>query len=131
MKTDVFFVDAVKVDYDGNFDTYLKKYSKNIQLLFTKVQFLSAYVKKTSHGYHIYYNVKTRKELPFKTKLLLGLMLGDDTRRSVYSYIEGHNILFDKKKGKEAVYAEEETKKLNEVLNKGQDIKIVKVMLKL
>ena len=113
----------LKVDWDGYFDEYLAKVRMPLdQLSFANIKFVVGKTKvfRTKHGFHVYYYYINRGK-PMVVSGVICLwecLLYSDTKKQVYTYIEGDDILFSKKDGYVAKYDKERTAQLKTLMKK-------------
>jgi len=106
----------IKIDIDNHkFNEYIKHFKKMYNLISCKIQFDNAQVFRTKHGYHIY--IKQNRVISKKEINVIECLLGSDLFKQAYYYLEGNDILFKIKNGVAERYADNETKKLNKIIN--------------
>ena len=105
----------LKIDFDNkNFDKWLGHFDLMYRLISCNVQFKSAKVFKTKHGYHIY--IYQDKVISKNEINILECLLGSDLFKQAFYYTEDEDILFKIKNGVEEKFRAKETKELNKLI---------------
>lgn len=107
----------IKVDTDNvSFRNYLGTLTPVLKRMYSfGFRIHRAEVYNTKNGYHIYYRLNN--SVNFESTIILELLLGNDKLRSVYTYFEGKDILFKRKKNVLRKKNKYLTTKLNNYLN--------------
>jgi hypothetical protein len=105
----------IKIDIDNrNWNSYKRYFTRAIETVMQKHWLCNPIVYKTKRGYHIYINVPDL--IDYNECLLIECLLGSDTEKQRYAYLEGNDILFEEKDGYLESIDYKKSKELNKML---------------